>query len=540
MVSPLLSIIPARGGSRGIPRKNMRLVGGQPLVAHMLTAVDGAAVSDRLIVSSDDAELLRWAGARGFETLERPAHLAGDEATISEVAAHVADELDWAGDVGVFQVTSPLIESTSIRSAVERFRVSDADSLASCVREPHLCWHDEHDDLARARPLFAARVNRQYGRPRVLRETGSIQLVRGARLRSARQMVTDRHQLFELPVEEALDIDTYDDLALARRRIEQGTIVFRLRANSRVGSGHLFHCLQLADELHDHRLRFLLHDCDPFVGDLLAERGHQSRPETDLRRDLEELAGSVANLVVNDILDTTEQDVLVERSLGFKVVNIEDLGPGARFADWVVNALYPPQLNEGPRVAWGPRFATLRDEFLHLPAKVVRRDPERVLITFGGTDPAGLAARCASLLAGASAEVRVIIGPGSSGHGIPDGVTVLHQVRSMAAEMAEADLILTSAGRTVYEAAATGTPVVVLAQNAREATHAHIGYDRGVVFLGIGPLVDDDHVANVVLRLLGDHDLRVELSHRLQRSIDFAGASRIGHRIRGLMRGLEP
>ena len=90
------------------------------------------------------------------------------------------------------------------------------------------------------------------------------------------------------------------------------------------------------------------------------------------------------------------------------------------------------------------------------------------------------------------------------------------------------------------QAAATGTPVVVLAQNAREATHAHIGYDRGVVFLGIGPLVDDDHVANVVLRLLGDHDLRVELSHRLQRSIDFAGASRIGHRIRGLMRGLEP
>jgi len=519
----------------------MRLIGGKPLVGYVLAAVDGAAVSDRLVVSSDDPELLRWAGSQGFETRERPGHLAGDEATISEVAAYVADELDWVGDVAVFQVTSPLIGSGSIRSAVERFQAADADSLASCVREPHLCWYDEHDDLVRARPLFGARVNRQYSRPRVLRETGSIQLVRGARLRSVRQMVTDRHQLFELPVGESLDIDTYEDLALARRRIEQGTVVMRLRANARVGSGHLFHCLQLADELHDHRLRFLLHDCDPFAADLLAERGYESRAETDLRRDLDELAGGAANLVVNDILDTSEQDVLVERSLGFKVVNIEDLGPGARFADWVVNALYPPHLHGGPSVACGPRFATLRDEFLHLPPKVTRREPERVLITFGGTDPAGLAVRCANLFAPtANIDVRVVVGPGSTGDGLPEAVTTLHQVRNMAVEMAEADIILTSAGRTVYEAAATGTPVVVLAQNAREATHAHIGYDRGVVFLGIGPLVDDDHVANVVLRLLGDHDLRVELSHRLQRSIDFAGASRIGHRIRGLMRGLEP
>jgi spore coat polysaccharide biosynthesis predicted glycosyltransferase SpsG len=103
--------------------------------------------------------------------------------------------------------------------------------------------------------------------------------------------------------------------------------------------------------------------------------------------------------------------------------------------------------------------------------------------------------------------------------------------------MMEADLVITSAGRTVYEAAATGTPVVVLAQNAREATHAHLGFDTGVVFLGIGPLVDDGHLVAVVQRLLSDFELRKELSERLRASIDTLGAARIAHQIRALMWG---
>ena len=108
----------------------------------------------------------------------------------------------------------------------------------------------------------------------------------------------------------------------------------------------------------------------------------------------------------------------------------------------------------------------------------------------------------------------------------------------MADEMMEADLAITSAGRTVYEAAATGTPVVVLAANAREATHAHLGYEAGVVFLGIGSLVDDEHIVATIKRLLADAALRRELSARLRASIDGRGAARIGHRIRALLAGL--
>jgi CMP-N-acetylneuraminic acid synthetase/spore coat polysaccharide biosynthesis predicted glycosyltransferase SpsG len=535
----LLAIIPARGGSKGLPFKNMRQLGGRPLLAYTVEAVIASGVADRIVISSDFDQVLRWAEVHGYETHERPEDLAGDDATISDMASQLAAELGWTGDVAVFQPTSPLRSADSIKRALDKFRSSGADSLGSVVREPHNFWHDAGDDLASARPLFPERLNRQYTRHEVLRETGSIQLVRSAALLARGQIVTEQHVLFETPVDESLDIDTIEDLVVARRRLEQGTVIFRVCANARIGSGHIHHCLELADEVADQRLRFLLRDCDPFVEELLEEHGYPYRTETDLAEDLTALVPYGPRLIVNDVLDTTESEILVQRSLGFRVVNIEDLGPGAKLADLVVNALYPYDNDAEAHVVSGSEYATLRPEFSNLPEKVVRAKPERLLISFGGTDPSRLALRCARLLVDrVDCEIRVIVGHAAADVEFPSGVTVVRRVRSMAAEMLAADLILTSAGRTVFEAAAVGTPVAVLAQAARDATHSHLDYKSGVVFLGIGPLTDDVHVIGVVQRLLADQRLREELSERLRSSIDGRGATRIAHRIRGLIKGL--
>ncbi|MEK6325949.1 MAG: hypothetical protein AABM66_00275 [Actinomycetota bacterium] len=536
----LLAIVPARGESRGVPRKNMRTLAGKPLIAHTLDAVREAGIAERLVLSSEAPEILRWAELHGYETHRRAAELAAPDITVSEVAASLADDLEWTGDVGVFQPTSPFQSLPTIRAAVERFRASSAESLSACVREQHLFWIDSGNDLSEARPLFEERVNRQYATHPVVRETGGIQLVRGAALRTGRQLVTARHELFEVPLGEGLDIDTSEDLIAARIRMAQGTVVFRICANHRVGSGHLHHCLQLADELADHRLRFLLRDCDAFVPELLDEHGYEHRTESGLGKDLGALAERAPKLIVNDVLDTSEEEVLIERAAGYRVVNVEDLGRGTRYADWVVNALYPVSDDGAVDSSWGPEYATLRSEFQHLPEKKIRERAERILVTFGGTDPAGLAGRCAQLLAGDLPEVEVCVvpAPGASTESYPSTVRVATEPVSMAREMLEADLAVISAGRSVYEAATAGTPVVVLAANAREATHAHLGYDSGVVFLGIGSLVDDAHIVATVRRLLADVALRRELSDRLRASVDHRGAARIAHRIRALLAGL--
>ena len=207
---PILGIVPARGGSKGIARKNMRSVAGRPLVAHTLEAVQASGVVDRLIVSSDDHEILRWAQLHGYEVMERPAELASDDATIADVARQVVEATDWSGIVGVFQATSPLRSKHSIEAAVRHFFESGADSLMSVTREPHLFWLDEHDDLARATPLFQERRNRQFAHHQVVRETGAIQIIRADLLSDRRDMIGEHHVLFAV---------SYTHLTLPTKRI---------------------------------------------------------------------------------------------------------------------------------------------------------------------------------------------------------------------------------------------------------------------------------------------------------------------------------
>ena len=100
---------------------------------------------------------------------------------------------------------------------------------------------------------------------------------------------------------------------------------------------------------------------------------------------------------------------------------------------------------------------------------------QRILVTFGGTDPANLASRFSRVLAGLDLDLenRVIVGPGAEPVEMPAGISVATDITSMAAEMVGADLVVTSAGRTVYEAALRDA-VVALAQNAKGRLHMPI------------------------------------------------------------------
>jgi CMP-N-acetylneuraminic acid synthetase len=101
-----LAIVPARRGSRGVIRKNMREVNGRPLIAHTVDALLEVGVK-RLIVSSDDPQVLAWAAMHGVERLERPSELSAADTTIADVAIHAAKHLGWSGLIDVFPPTSP-------------------------------------------------------------------------------------------------------------------------------------------------------------------------------------------------------------------------------------------------------------------------------------------------------------------------------------------------------------------------------------------------------------------------------------------------
>ena len=139
----ILGVIPARGGSKGIRRKNLALLGGRPLIAHTCDAARGSRALARVIVSTDDDEIAAEALRLGVEVpFLRPRTLAGDDTPMIDVLVDLLSTLagreSYRPDaVALLQPTSPFRRAAHVDAAVDVFRASGADSVVSVVSVPH-------------------------------------------------------------------------------------------------------------------------------------------------------------------------------------------------------------------------------------------------------------------------------------------------------------------------------------------------------------------------------------------------------------------
>ena len=140
----ILALIPARGGSKGIPRKNIRPLSGKPLIAWTIDAALKAGSLDRVVVTTEDREIAKISRVCGADVpFSRPPELAQDDTPMLEVVQHAITQLDRSGYradvVMLLQPTSPLRTSLHIEEACRRFAsCPEADSLVSCIPVPHI------------------------------------------------------------------------------------------------------------------------------------------------------------------------------------------------------------------------------------------------------------------------------------------------------------------------------------------------------------------------------------------------------------------
>jgi CMP-N-acetylneuraminic acid synthetase len=133
-----LAIIPARGGSKGVPRKNIRLLDGKPLIYYTINSALKSGVIDKLIVSTDDDEIASIARSLGAEVINRPKEIAGDSIPTEPVMIHVIDMLNKQGyypdNVALIQCTSPLLSSEVISQCVSSLNNSKFDSCITVFK----------------------------------------------------------------------------------------------------------------------------------------------------------------------------------------------------------------------------------------------------------------------------------------------------------------------------------------------------------------------------------------------------------------------
>jgi CMP-N,N'-diacetyllegionaminic acid synthase len=133
----VVALIPARGGSKGIPRKNLAPVGGRPLLAWTTDAALGSRVVTLTVVTTEDDEIANVARSLGAEVLARPPELAADETPMQPVIVHAVEELGTPDVLVLLQPTSPLRRAEHVDEAVELLLATGADSVVSVVEVPH-------------------------------------------------------------------------------------------------------------------------------------------------------------------------------------------------------------------------------------------------------------------------------------------------------------------------------------------------------------------------------------------------------------------
>lgn len=533
-------VIPARGGSKGIPGKNLRLLAGRPLLEHLLARLERWAPCERVIVTTDDEEIA--ALARGRATIHpRSAALAGDRTTLDEVVADVAAWLRERGAadsdlVLTLQPTSPFLRPTSILRAVELMR-GGAETVLTVREDRHLRWTRDAD--GRPRPLFAERVNRQW-LPETWAETGGIIGGRLGRILETGSRIHEPVALLELDPTEGLDIDDYAHWAVAEYYAGRKSIVIRADAAPQLGMGHVFRAMALAHELASHDVVIVTRSDGPYA--LGAEYLRRTPYRVEILAHEEEFLPychrRAPDIAVLDVLDTSEALVRAVAECSGFVVSFEDLGPGARLADVVINDLYTDFL-PAENHWYGVQHAVLAPAFERIsPREGARPAVEHVLVTFGGTDPAGLTVKALDAVAraGHRGRVTVVLGPGYQGEE-PDlrsrGIEgqVLRDVANMAELMREADIALTSGGRTVAELMTVGVPTVVMCQNMREMRHTHASSPFGVMNVGLGELVDVDTLASYVRMLIDQPELRKDMRRRALQAVSERSNAAIAQRI---------
>ncbi|WP_345802354.1 acylneuraminate cytidylyltransferase [Microbacterium sp. AZCO] len=218
-MSEIVAIIPARGGSKGVPRKNLRHVGGVPLVARAVASARRSGI-DRIVVSTDDAEIVGVAREWGAEVVERPADLSGDTASSETALVHALDTLAARGlDAGVvafLQATSPFVDAAALAEGVRLVRDGVYDSVFSAVETYGFLWRRDAATRAVAINHDAAhRPRRQDREPHYL-ETGAFYVFAVDGFRAAKHRFFGRVGIVEVPDRTALEIDTLSELEQAR------------------------------------------------------------------------------------------------------------------------------------------------------------------------------------------------------------------------------------------------------------------------------------------------------------------------------------
>jgi spore coat polysaccharide biosynthesis predicted glycosyltransferase SpsG len=341
----------------------------------------------------------------------------------------------------------------------------------------------------------------------------------------------------------------YQQSCLGEKQITMTVnIAFRLDGGHALGLGNVVRCLSLAEELgrrFEAHCLFVMRYNAVAMG-MVKKSGWPVAPISD---DTVSDSASIyrqfkPDVIFNDILYTTSDYMKAANQIA-PTINYDDIGQGRTLASVVIDATPKPDPSGLGDIPYyhGPDYLMLRTQFRDLRESGFKRDvirqPDRVLIMMGGSDPTGLTLRAVDDLNILDRELELSVVVGSA-YGPAEKLkkslqesrhrTFLRSdldVTSLIHIMQEADIGIAHCGTTAYEMASLGLPFVAIAHNDEEDKLGRVGEFGFCVYLGIGRLLKPGDIGKEVSKLLGDRELRLRLSETGMVVVDSRGAIRV-------------
>lgn len=228
----ILGLIPARGGSKGVPRKNVRLLNGKPLLAYTAESALASNLLSRVLLSTEDEEIARVGEELGLEILQRPPNLADDTTPMLLVVLDAIRRLEQSGEVFdavcLLQPTNPLRRVKDIDSCIKLLDSSEADSVVSVLPVPHLynpkwVYWGRSDGTIALSTGESEPVSRRQDLPSAFHRDGSVYVTRRDVLFEFGNLYGANVLRYEMDARFSVNIDTLDDWDIAEEMLLAAT-----------------------------------------------------------------------------------------------------------------------------------------------------------------------------------------------------------------------------------------------------------------------------------------------------------------------------
>jgi len=220
----ILAIIPARGGSKGLPRKNIRILRGKPLIAYSIEAALKSRYINRILVSTEDGEIAKISRRYGVAVINRPEKLARDNSSVIDTVKHSLESLEKKGNyipdiVVMLQPTSPLRTTRDIDNAIRLFSKKNCDSVVSVCQLGHSPLWSVVIKSGYLKPFFNwhhLSNKRRQDLPKIYTINGAIYITTIKKLYKYNGFFNNKTIPYVMPPERSVDIDEEVDFKLAQ------------------------------------------------------------------------------------------------------------------------------------------------------------------------------------------------------------------------------------------------------------------------------------------------------------------------------------